>query len=267
MSSAFGDYRVVQGQVRLRIAGHTLEIRAAVPDADVYLDEVLPLFRVLTDALVSVGISDEEAAGGKLACAKGCGACCRQLVPITVPEGLALARMMESWPEARRERARARFAAVVSGLLESGWLTRWNDFLDHPTGGPQAFIGLGLDYFHLGLPCPFLEDEACSVYEERPLICRQFLALSDPAHCQNPAPETVRTVTLPARPNSILGGMALDAGYPAAFLPLTLLLGLAAGTPSRGQKRRGMAWAEALFKTLSGKDELPPDGPSVLMAG
>jgi Fe-S-cluster containining protein len=267
MSGIFGGYPVVQGQVRLRIAGHTLEIQAAVPDAQVYLDEVLPLFRVLTDALVSVGVSDEEAVGGKVTCSKGCGACCRQLVPITVPEAMALARSMESWPEARRKRVEAGFATATRGLVESGWLKRWNDFLDHPTGGPQAFIELGLDYFRLGLPCPFLEDEACSVYEERPLICRQFLALSDPAHCQNPAPETVRTVTLPARPNSILGGMALGAGYPAAFLPLTLLLGLAAGMPSRGQKQSGMAWAEALFKALSGKDVPRPDQPSPLMAG
>jgi Fe-S-cluster containining protein len=267
MSGIFGPYPVVQGQVRLRIAGHTLEIQAAVPDAQVHLDEMLPLFRVLADALVSVGVSDEEAAGGKVTCSKGCGACCRQLVPITVPEALALARSITSWPEARRNRAEAGFDAVTHGLVESGWLKRWNDFLEHPTGGPQTFIELGLDYFRLGLPCPFLEDEACSVYEERPLICRQFLALSDPVHCQAPSPDTVRTVTLPARPNSILGAMALGAGYTSAYLPLTLLLGLAASSPSRGQKQSGMAWAEALFKALSGKDIPPPDQPGPLMAG
>jgi len=266
MSNAFVGYPVVQGQVRLHVAGHTLEIQAAVPDAEVYLDEMLPLFRVLTDALVSVGISNTEAAGNKVTCSKGCGACCRQLVPITVPEVLALARTMESWPEVRRSRVRAGFAAVTHGLVESGWLKRWNDFLDHPAGGPQAFIELGLDYFRLGLPCPFLEEEACSVYEERPLICRQFLALSDPALCRDPS-DSMRTVPLPARPNSILGGMALGAGYPSAFLPLTLLLDLAAGTPSRGQQKSGMAWAEALFKVLSGKEVPEPDQPGPLMAG
>ncbi len=262
MNGAYGDHPLISGQVRLRIGGHSLEIQAVVPDAPVYLDEMLPLFRVLTDALVEVGVSDEEAAGHKVTCSKGCGACCRQLVPITTPEALALGRSMASWDEGRRSRVLALFAAAAEGMVNSGWIERWNAFLDHPEGGAQNLIALGMDYFRLGLSCPFLEDDACSVYLERPLICRQFLAVSDPVHCQAPSAETVRTVALPAQTNGILAGMARSAGLPSAFLPLTLLPQWRAQDPCRGEQKSGMAWAEALFKALSGKDvPKPPSAP------
>jgi Fe-S-cluster containining protein len=50
-------------------------------------------------------------------------------------------------------------------------------------------------YFALGIPCPFLEDESCSIHPQRPLICREYLVTSDPALCHD-APERARTVKL-----------------------------------------------------------------------
>ncbi|MEO8777051.1 MAG: YkgJ family cysteine cluster protein [Rhodanobacter sp.] len=32
---------------------------------------------------------------------------------------------------------------------------------------------LGIDYLRQGVACPFLEQESCSIYDERPLACRK----------------------------------------------------------------------------------------------
>ena len=40
---------------------------------------------------------------------------------------------------------------------------------------------LGREYFQLGIPCPFLEEESCSIYHDRPITCREYLVTSPPA--------------------------------------------------------------------------------------
>lgn len=56
---------------------------------------------------------------------------------------------------------------------------------------------LGRDYFALGVPCPFLEDESCSIHPERPLVCREYLVTSPAEHCARPTPGAVEGVDLP----------------------------------------------------------------------
>lgn len=56
---------------------------------------------------------------------------------------------------------------------------------------------MGRDYFALGVPCPFLEDESCSIHPERPLTCREYLVTSPAEHCAKPTPVAVEGVHLP----------------------------------------------------------------------
>jgi Fe-S-cluster containining protein len=41
-------------------------------------------------------------------------------------------------------------------------------------------------YFDLHIDCPFLEDELCSIYPQRPSRCREYLVTSPSQHCANP---------------------------------------------------------------------------------
>lgn len=45
---------------------------------------------------------------------------------------------------------------------------------------------LALDYRRLNIPCPLLVDGKCSVYDRRPLGCREFFAHSHPENCAMP---------------------------------------------------------------------------------
>ncbi|HEY4330425.1 MAG TPA: YkgJ family cysteine cluster protein, partial [Phycisphaerae bacterium] len=40
-------------------------------------------------------------------------------------------------------------------------------------------------YFDLRIACPFLENELCSIYTDRPLVCREYQVTSPVSHCQN----------------------------------------------------------------------------------
>ena len=49
----------------------------------------------------------------------------------------------------------------------------------------------------MGVPCPFLEDESCSIHPERPLVCREYLVTSPAALCAGPTQEGVTPVAVP----------------------------------------------------------------------
>ena len=53
-------------------------------------------------------------------------------------------------------------------------------------------------YFALGIACPFLENENCSIHQQRPSICREYLVVSPAEHCAQMDAEHVRRVTVPA---------------------------------------------------------------------
>src|SRR4030081_4043840 len=92
----------------LRLTVGTLRIAhpITVPNAPVPAAEIVPALQGLVNAVV-----EAAEAGHTVSCRKGCGACCRQLVPGSRTEGEALLALVEAMPQARRKAVRARFAA------------------------------------------------------------------------------------------------------------------------------------------------------------
>ena len=168
---------VVTAQVEMNLAGTQVQFTLTVPRAPVPPSSILPILHALSEA-VQNGVAEALESGGKrISCRAGCGACCRQLVPITEIEARCLAELVDSLPEPRRTEIRARFDAAVRRLDEAGLLER----LRHPARLPRdERESLGLAYFALGIPCPFLEEELCSIHADRPLVCREFLVTSPP---------------------------------------------------------------------------------------
>lgn len=100
--------------------------------------------------------------GERIHCQKGCSDCCSQIFQITEIEAAYIARYVKSLPAARRgplvERARRYLPAREAILKERGVIEAWGSL---PPKGTR-------------LPCPALEDGACSIYAHRPLICRKY---------------------------------------------------------------------------------------------
>lgn len=159
---------------------------AAIPPALDQVDSGLPHALAHTNASTRVRLGRiysvvEEAAAivaPHAACRRGCDSCCRMDVSITSLEADRLAaasgRRIRRPPPAA-SRAPARFA---------------------------------------GVPCPFLQDGACSVYEARPFACRSHFAFTATSYwC---APERALTVEMPLLS---LGGAKMAYQQLAAALP------------------------------------------------
>jgi len=211
-------------RVALKVYGDPLVIDGEAPAGEVRLDQILPVFRKVDDAVIDRAIVRVEAAGEKVSCAKGCSACCRaQPVPITPPEAAVIARLVEALPEPRQSEVRAAFADRVARLRSAGLyetLLRREQSLSR-----DEARDLANRYFRLGLVCPFLVDDACGIYEDRPFVCRQYLVTSPVPLCSDPLNNPVKPVPIPLRfATGMLTVAEQSYGRPQHTVPLVLAL-------------------------------------------
>jgi Fe-S-cluster containining protein len=210
-----------------------------VPQAPVPATDVLPALQGLVNAVVAAAEASATKTGGTISCRKGCGACCRQLVPVSRTEGERLLALVEKLPRERREVLHARFAAAEAALADAG--------LAAPGGRNDRELSLA--YFALRLPCPFLEDESCSIHAERPLVCREYLVTSPAEFCAGPAQEGVTPVAVPKVSVAARGLQGEDDDW----FPLATLMGWARTRPRPGKRRTGPEWVQRFLRKIGAK--------------
>ena len=193
------------------------KIRATVTTSTgfVPVESLLPVARDLLGTFTRMAAA-HPTFGGAISCRSGCAACCRHLVTVAPPEAFALLDAVEQLPVVEQEAVAARFRAAQARINES----LGADF----TRAAQelSFGDVAERYFQLDLPCPFLVEEQCTVYEERPMVCRSYVVRSDPSYCRTPdAPEWQRIV-VPVDLTRALEGMTHGV-WPDAPLCIPLL--------------------------------------------
>ena len=215
-------------RVHLKTPGWEIVAPLTIPAEPAPLEVWLPFLQALASRLSGMAADASAAAGRPVSCAKGCGACCRQPVGITLAEARALATLVGRMPEPRQSQIRRRFADGVAGLLESGVLTA-----DHTAPVPEFPLAetaqqrLGAAWFALQIACPFLENEACSIYQDRPLICREHQVTSPAAACARLFRTPVDRIELPVRlADALMRAAAKLAGVSANTVPLMFSLDL-----------------------------------------
>jgi len=254
-----GRAETITANVALNLSGSPLRASITVPTQVFELHDLLPTVRSLSESIIGEAVKAERAQGRSISCRSGCGACCRQIVPVSEVEARLIRDLVESLPEPRRSEVRARFETAKVQLAESTLLATLRD----PAGvTDDDLVPLALEYFRQGIPCPFLENESCSIYEDRPVVCREYLVTSPAENCANPTPGSVRRVPLAAKVSSVLGRMGHDpAADRGRWVPLILALEWAAEHPDDQPRRTGPEWLRELFQHLTGKT-IPAPGSS-----
>jgi Fe-S-cluster containining protein len=213
----------VRATFSLPVGGAQLHASAVVPTDRTTLTALLPIIQNLENAIVARVSEEAREAGTPISCGPGCGACCRQLVPVSVFEAEALTDWMRSLPEERRSELEGRFhrallalrdAGVIDKIVSEDWLT-----------GDKAVAQLSIDYFHAGVPCPFLENESCGIHPIRPLSCREYMVTSSPELCRDPSVHQVSGVQLPLKLSHALYAYGREVeNDPRGWIPLVFLL-------------------------------------------
>src|SRR5262245_49172658 len=118
--SARGEGPAATADIRLKVGEQPVHLQVTVPTSDVPLRDVLPVFQGFANVVMGVAEAAVQREGKSVSCRKGCGACCRQVVPISPSEAHALARLVEAMPEPRRTLIRERFADAQRRLEAAG---------------------------------------------------------------------------------------------------------------------------------------------------
>ncbi len=255
----------VTGKIKVTLAGRPLEMQMTVPVDPVKPHRMLPVFQQMTNSFVGISVEAAEKDGRKVSCAAGCGACCRQPVPLSELEVYHLAEVVNEMPEPRRSEVRDRFARGNAHFASIGWYEKVQDCRKLAEDGrteeaARTLEGLVLDYFSDGIACPFLEDELCSIHEVRPLACREYLVSSPPANCSQPNATSVNRIPIALYPSKTL----INVGTTGAFahlglLPMIRALDLADKTPEHFVEKTGERWVADFFGMMA-KTDIPKKG-------
>ena len=248
--------------IEFGLLGRAVTLEVTVPTAPATPRAVLPFGRAIADVVAAIAAEESARAGRPVSCRAGCGACCRQLLSLSEAEAHDIAASVAAMPEERRAEVLGRFAALRQKLEEAGLTAALADMRGR---GERELFDLKRAYFRLGLACPFLDDESCSIYESRPLVCRGYLVTNDPALCSEPSLERVTAVPLPViSPFRSFANATHDpaGGERSARIPMAGALDWAAAHQESPTKT-GPEWLRVVFAAMTGATPPPADEEGV----
>lgn len=218
--------RTERFHISLKTPAGELSTSVEVPMNFIPVTAIVPLTRRLGEEATALEEAQIRDAGQQVSCQKGCAACCRMLVPMSPPEAFALKAMVDALPDERRKILLDRLSQSRARLQETGILARLTAVVDteHPPTD-EAMEPINRDYYALRMACPFLEDETCSIYEDRPAACRELLVTTPAAFCDDLVNNPVRPLPTPMRVSTVLALLWSELkGTAPTLIPLPMAL-------------------------------------------
>jgi Fe-S-cluster containining protein len=214
--------------IHLQVLGEEHVFPVEFPLGEQTVGAMLPVARKLSYELTTIALKSACQHGRTVSCRAGCGACCRQLVAISLVEAQILADVVAAMPAERQAVIRRRFAEAIERLEAAGMLDatepRGNRMLCTTRDEPSV-SDVARHYFQQQIACPFLEDESCSIHPDRPLVCREYHVTSPAADCARLFQTPVDSVLSPILMGDVMTELTHKvSGAPLASIPLVLAL-------------------------------------------
>lgn len=182
---------IKERKVQLPIVGAEAEITLPIPGGKGSLTTILPAMRKLSAAMMGIAETEKAKHGSKVSCRLGCAHCCHHLIPISLAEAKAISVALERLPPPRQKAIRKRFESTLVALEEGKLLGPKGDEprtalqSEADSDASEMWSDVNQRYFSMHLPCAFLDEQnKCSIYEERPFVCREYMVTSDPELCR-----------------------------------------------------------------------------------
>ena len=176
-----------------------------VPTGIIPITDIVPVLRALGEQAQALEVSKALQTGKTISCHKGCGACCRQMIPVSPPEAFALIEAIKNLPEDQQSRIGQNRETTKEQLQKAGLLGPLQGLANSPhQHSDDELESLNRAYYALRLPCIFLENEVCSIYDHRPAGCRSHLVTSLPELCQDMVNNSIEELHVPLRAGTVL---------------------------------------------------------------
>jgi Fe-S-cluster containining protein len=210
----------------LDIHGDRIVFQVSAGCDEANLADIVPLARMLSTKINEVVLNNVRRNGHSIACCKGCSTCCDSyIIPLSVPEVFRLNDEILTLPENQRDSVTKAFLHAACKILNN----KPPDFFISRTKENNSSETIDLNllsnwYRSLQLVCPFLDDNVCSIYEHRPLTCREHYVTGSVGQCKETG-ISEGLLAMPVRVSSALGRLAAElegTGQEAVLLPLAM---------------------------------------------
>lgn len=160
-----------------------------------------------------------------------------------------IAELVHSLPDERRNVLLQRFENAVKTITDSGLKNR---LTSAGTTSEDEYRSIALEYFRLGIPCPFLENESCSIHPDRPLVCREYLVVSPPENCSRQNGKPIEAIRMPGQASEALASLTAIENEPAR-VPLPLAIEWAEANSDDDPVVPSEELAKAFFSRMIGR--------------
>jgi Fe-S-cluster containining protein len=165
-------------------------------------------------------------------------------VPLSVPEALRLKEEISAAPANRRESIK-RACILASRLILN---QKPPGSSTHQTAEESPAYQVDLNpvsdwYASLNLACPFLDNDLCIIYEQRPLVCREHFIEGSARACRGQR-GTAEVIEMPVQVPNALAQLASElegTSVEAVLLPLILVWN------QKNQERAERTWSSEMM--------------------
>jgi len=210
--------------LELDVLDERLRFRIDVAHGQVKLSDIIPLARKISGKIADILIDKHHKDGIEIACRKGCGHCCQShLVPLAVPEAFRLNGYIHSRHRDLRDAMLRSCLLAAQDILDQEPPESFTPPMSEPVDNRSFLSNVSTWYVSLGVCCPFLSNNVCTIYENRPLACRDYFVRGGSNACIN-ADSTTRPLKMPVPMVEVLGQLAGElegSDIEAVILPLT----------------------------------------------
>lgn len=206
----------------LKFCGKPIKLDIALAKSKAKLSDIVPLARVLSSKFAIMTLEQLREDGETIGCCKYCSACCKYLVPLSIPEAFRLNDEVTAMPEQFRQQFTQSFVDAAEKILDKEGQD--HDFSESSIS--QLDVNeISKWYSELQLSCPFLFDDLCTLYEQRPLACREHIVTDSSDLCHLESVGEPKVASMPASILDTLGELTaelLESEVEAVILPLAL---------------------------------------------
>lgn len=202
------DIGVVEGE--FEIFGESVNSRVGFLQREITLSQIVPLARAICDKVTSVVPDKKKDQGEEIPCEKGCSACCYYLVPLSVPEVFRLNEDIFSFSRSR-QRVILRACLLAARQMTKRKLPEYFDDIEAmiSSSNDAGLSKLSGWYKDFELSCPFLQNKKCSIYEQRPMVCRGHLVKGKSSGCKVEK-GTAEVVSTPVKIEEVLSQLTSE---------------------------------------------------------
>jgi Fe-S-cluster containining protein len=210
----------------LELFGTPLELIAVCTDKNITLKDLAHPARQLCDIVCRLALEHQRLCGQPVRCASGCAACCKYAAAISLAEAFAINDRINNLFLPFRAPLLKTMTMAARKILgnpppQAGASTEFKD--PGESQSSNRLLNISQWYSGMDLTCPWIENKTCSMYADRPLVCREFMVTSAPACCSPTSLKTKTIVDLPIRTAEVLTeicSMLTGTRPQTMFLPL-----------------------------------------------